>query len=196
MKPTKPRGLNHSSVQDLIQTINSTYNCPVRELESLINLALSPLVGGEPSGVSEMSLVQIKEKIAIAWGQSSYAELQKDKEWRLYHKSTKMNGRLRETWLVHYREWVKLPDDELNLSDANNVVNGINIFQNFRPWEVFALDKKTASVSALPLRLLSFRTFTIHFPPTLVHRNWHMTPVLSISEPSRPFSALMLPISA
>ena len=62
MKPTKPRGLHDSSVQDLIQTINSAYNCPVRELESLINLALSPLVGDEPSGVGEMSLVQIKEK--------------------------------------------------------------------------------------------------------------------------------------
>ena len=162
MKPTKPRGLNHSSVQDLIQTINSTYNCPVRELESLINLALSPLVGGEPSCVSEMSLVQMKEKIAIAWGQSSYAELQKDKEWRHYHKSTKMNGRLRETWLVHYREWVKLPDDELNLSDANNVVNGINIFQNFRPWEVFALDKKTASVDDVKK---AFRMLSIKYHP-------------------------------
>lgn len=162
MKPTKPRGLNHSSVQDLIQAINSTYNCPVRELESLINLALSPLVGGEPSCVGEMSLAQIKEKIAMAWGQSSYAELQKDKEWRLYHKSTKMNGRLRETWLVYYREWVKLPDDELNLSDGNNVVNGINIFQNFRPWEVFALDKKTASADDVKK---AFRMLSIKFHP-------------------------------
>ena len=65
MKPTKPRGLHDSSVQDLIQTINSAYNCPVRELESLINLALSPLVGDEPSGVGRCHWFKLKKKLLL-----------------------------------------------------------------------------------------------------------------------------------
>ena len=126
----------------LIQSISRKYNCPKATLEKLVKLAFLP---AEENQLSNMTINQIKQKIAISWGAKSYNELKKDKGWIRYHKSTQLNGSLRKTWEIYYREWVNLPQDENNLPCSQNVINGIDIFQNFRPWEVFNLDRKTAS---------------------------------------------------
>ena len=92
-----------------------------------------------------MSISQIKQKVSNSWGKANYKELKKDKGWMQYHKSSGLNGSLRKTWEIYYREWVNLPADEKNLPSRKNVINGIDIFQNFRPWEAFNLDRKTAT---------------------------------------------------
>ena len=142
MKSVKPRGINHPSVFQLIQTISRDYNCPKETLEELVNLAFSPT---DQNLLSSMSISLIKQKVSNSWGKANYKELKKDKGWMQYHKSSGLNGSLRKTWEIYYREWVNLPADEQNLPSSKNVINGIDIFQNFRPWEAFNLDRKTAT---------------------------------------------------
>ena len=47
-------------------------------------------------------------------------------------------------WRIQYRKWVGVPDDERNLTSPS-CINGIDIFENFRPWHVFDLTADTAS---------------------------------------------------
>ena len=155
-KPPTPRGINHDSVQKLILQLASQYNCPQKELAKLIETALAPL----PEKIlGAMKLKDIKTKVAIAWGKRTYKELSKDKEWKIYHKSTEMNASLRTTWETYYREWVGLSEDEKNLQSGPGIVNGIDIFKNFRHWEVFNLDRKisTAADVKAAFRKLSFK---------------------------------------
>jgi hypothetical protein len=92
-----------------------------------------------------MTIVQIKAAVASGWGKSSYKDLAKDPDWKIYHKGKGLNGQLRSTWEYYYREWVGLPGDERQLPDGYGVINGIDIFKNFRPWEVFGVDRKTGT---------------------------------------------------
>ena len=165
MAKTEPRGIHDKSVAKLIQTISDQYNCPRKALEELVNLALKPTEGNI---LSSMSINQIKEKVAMGWGKHSYKELKNDKDWKNYHKSSGLNGSLRKTWETYYREWVNLPRDEQNLPAGENVVNGIDIFQNFRPWEVFNLDRQTATTEDVRS---AFRRLSMRFHPDTAKGN-------------------------
>ncbi len=159
MASIKPRGIKHESVSKLIETISNQYKCPKETLEELLKLAFSPT---EENLLSGMSITQIKDKVAMGWGKASYKELKKDKGWKQYHKSSGLNGSLRKTWETYYREWVNLPKDEQNLPSSQNVINGINIFQNFRPWEVFNLDRKFATANDVKA---AFRQLSMRYHP-------------------------------
>ena len=184
MTKAKPRGIKHKSVSQLIQTISDQYNCPKQALEELVKLALTP---SEVAGLSSMSINQIKQKVAISWGKQTYKELKNDKGWQDYHKSSGLNGSLRKTWETYYREWVKLPTDEQSLPAGENVVNGIDIFQNFRPWEAFNLDKQTATAEDVrsAFRRLSRRfhpdTAKHHASPEALNKLIEMRDALLIS---------------
>lgn len=137
----QPRGLDRS-VQAQIEIFCEQHHCPAREVIALIELALAP---SPETALSLMALKDIKSAVAKSWGKASYFELSKDADWKIYHSNTGLKGQLRSTWEHYYREWVALPEDERQSTASYGVINGIDIFKNFRPWEVFGVDKKNGT---------------------------------------------------
>ena len=149
-----PRGFDEVVLKHL-EEFCLKYNCPSEETKDLIKLALSP----RPKRLDEMSIAEIKLAVANSWKKETYALLSKDSEWKTYHLMTEMNGRLRTTWENYYREWVAFPENERNLKEGYGVINGVDVFKNFRPWEVFNIDKKSATKEQVRLAFskLSFK---------------------------------------
>ncbi|MBD2776825.1 J domain-containing protein [Iningainema tapete] len=52
--------------------------------------------------------------------------------------------RLKATWEMLYRKFVDILPDEEN-QQGYGCINGVNIFNYFKPWQVFSLDPKTAT---------------------------------------------------
>ena len=135
-----PRGID-SSTLGKIQDFCNVHNCPEDKVIELIKFALSP----PPLTLVEMPLKDIKTAVAIAWNKTNYTQLKEDQEWKIYHKNTGLSAAKRLTWEHYFREWVELPGEEKNLTSGYGVINGIDIFKNFRPWEVFNVDKNTGT---------------------------------------------------
>lgn len=56
----------------------------------------------------------------------------------------KLDFSLKSTWEMLYRKFVGIISGEEN-QQRYGCINGINIFQYFKPWQVFDLDPKTAT---------------------------------------------------
>lgn len=126
----------------MITAFCQDHQCDPAEIIRIIELALSP---PEQEALAAMTLPQIKSAVAKSWGKSDYKDLAKDSDWVSYHKNQGLNAQLRTTWEHYYREWVALPSDEKGLKGGYGVINGIDIFKNFRPWEVFGINRQTAT---------------------------------------------------
>ncbi|MDY7021382.1 MAG: DnaJ domain-containing protein [Cyanobacteriota bacterium] len=55
-----------------------------------------------------------------------------------------LDFRLKQTWEMLYRKFVGILPHEANQS-GYGCINGINVFQYFKPWQVFGLDPKIAT---------------------------------------------------
>ncbi len=135
-----PRGIDESTLGK-VQEFCRIHNCPEKEVIELLKFALSP----PPLTLQEMAIKEIKTAVATAWNKENYTQLKDDPEWKIYHKNTGLSATKRLTWEHYFREWVELPEAEKNLKGGYGVVNGIDIFKNFRPWEVFKVDKKSGT---------------------------------------------------
>jgi DnaJ-class molecular chaperone len=56
----------------------------------------------------------------------------------------KIDFRFKLTWEMLYRKFVGILSGEEN-QQGYGCINGINIFNYFKPWQVFGLDPKTAT---------------------------------------------------
>ena len=152
-----PRGIDESTLEK-IQEFCDVHNCPKNEIIELIKFALSP----PPLALEEMPVKDIKTAIAISWNKANYDELKGDAEWKLYHKSTGLNASRRNTWEHYFREWVDLPETEKSLKAGYGVINGIDIFKNFRPWEIFDVDKEIGTKADIQT---AFKKLSIKYHP-------------------------------
>ncbi|MGF1569020.1 MAG: J domain-containing protein [Nodosilinea sp.] len=92
----------------------------------------------------EPSLNELKEAVCQAFNCSDYKSLKKNKAFKLATAGRGFNFSYKEPWLTLYREWVRVPENERN-EIGPNTINGIDVLKNFRPWQVFQLDPKTAT---------------------------------------------------
>jgi hypothetical protein len=157
-KAQSPRGID-SFIEKRIKNYCLTHGCPEQGLREIVQLALSPSAA---TALGSMALKDIKAAVALSWKHNTYQSLSKDKNWKAYHQGTGMNASKRETWEKYYREWVSLPDDEQNEPQGYGVINGIDIFKNFRPWEVFGVDNKTGGREDI---LKAYRRLSMKYHP-------------------------------
>ena len=122
----------------------------VRELakqdgyDELILLEFAEFVHGGKFKPMEPSINELKEEIFQAFGCKDLKELRNNKTFKLATAGRKLNFSKKEDILTLYREWVKVPESERN-DIGSTSINGIDVLKNFRPWQVFQLDPKTAT---------------------------------------------------
>lgn len=92
----------------------------------------------------EPTINELKAAVLQAFNCSNLTELKKNKTFQLAMTGRKFNFSEKEPWLILYREWVRVPENERN-EIGPTVINGIDVLKNFRPWPVFQLDPKTAT---------------------------------------------------
>ena len=122
----------------------------VRELASAhsydeqVLLSLAEFVNGGEFKQAELTLPELKAGVTQALGCKSYDELKKNATFKLYVADAKLKLNNKAAWQQIYREWVELPESERD-AIGEDCINGIDIFRNFRPWEVFQLDPSQAT---------------------------------------------------
>lgn len=109
-----------------------------------------------------LSLKELKQALYQKFEVTNTAELRKDGCFQgLTHGLGKFDFRFKATWKTLYRELVGILPDEYN-QQGYGCINGINIFNYFRPWQVFELNSKTAT--AVEIRHAYHRLAKIYHP--------------------------------
>jgi hypothetical protein len=92
-----------------------------------------------------LTLSQLKAAVLQRFGCADAKALRANKDFQMAMAGEEFDLKTRAGWLMLYRQWVGVPEDERSLSGPT-AINGIDVLLNFRPWIVFGLDPNTASV--------------------------------------------------
>jgi DnaJ domain len=92
-----------------------------------------------------LSLDQLKQAVYNRFSVDSTPSLKKSKNFNMAIDGLgKINLAVKSTWENLYRKFIGILPQEDQQQGAE-CINGINIFQYFKPWQVFGLDPKTAA---------------------------------------------------
>jgi hypothetical protein len=155
-KRTKQKPPNINAIRERIHQIVSKYN-----YDAEILLEFAEFVNGGKFKPTELTMNELKKSVWQSFGCKNYAELKKNANFKVYVADMNLKLNTKTAWQQIYREWVDLPESERNAIGYGSI-NGINIFRNFRPWEVFGLDPKTASAEDIKS---SFRKLAQEYHP-------------------------------
>jgi hypothetical protein len=133
----KPPNVNQ--VREQIRKLAKQY-----DYDEQVLLGFAEFVHGGKFKELEPSINELKEAVCQAFNCPDYKALKKNKAFKLATAGRNFNFRSKEPWLILYREWVRVPDNERN-EIGPTTINGIDVLKNFRPWQVFQLDSKTAT---------------------------------------------------
>lgn len=97
-----------------------------------------------PPKPAELKKAELEAAVAAAFNCKDVKELKKHEAFKLAIAGRELNLSRKDSWLVLYREWVGVPENERN-EEGPHCINGIDVLKNFRPWHVFNLDPNTAS---------------------------------------------------
>jgi hypothetical protein len=108
-----------------------------------------------------LTVNELQTAVAAAFNCVDIKALKKQEAFKLATDGRELNLRTKEAWLILYREWVGVPENERH-EEGPNCINGIDVLKNFRPWHVFNLDSKTATVDDINS---AFRTLAKQYHP-------------------------------
>lgn len=112
--------------------------------DEAVLLNFAEFINGGAFKPVELSMQELKDAVATAFNCSSYRELTKNSSFKLFVQEHNLKMTTKAAWLKVYRKFVGLPENERNSIGATSI-NGIDVLRNFLPWQVFALDPKTAT---------------------------------------------------
>lgn len=143
---TRKKRLNLDQVNQLIRDLLRDHPQP----SDLILLAFAEKINGGCFTIPKrpkpklFTVAQAKKAVLEKFNCATITELRKNKTFSMAFAGEKVCLKSASDWRIQYRKWVGVPDDERNLSSPS-CINGIDIFENFRPWHVFDLTADTAS---------------------------------------------------
>jgi hypothetical protein len=92
-----------------------------------------------------LNLDQLKQAIYNRFNVTTTPNLKKSKHFNMAVDGLgKINLALKTTWETLYRKFIDILPNEAE-QQGDNCINGIDIFQYFKPWQVFKLDPNTAT---------------------------------------------------
>ena len=114
--------------------ISETYEVPKELLLELVGTV-----------TNKLSLGEVKSAVQQTFNVDSTPELKKSEDFQaLTANMGALPLNCRESWLKLYRKFVGvLPEEYGDLTSHH--INGVDIFKYFKPWQVFGLDRQTAT---------------------------------------------------
>ncbi|MBD2123776.1 molecular chaperone DnaJ [Trichocoleus sp. FACHB-262] len=99
----------------------------------------------KPPQIKPLTLAQIKAAIYQNFSVKNTTELKKSGAFKMATDGMNISKlSVKEDWEKLYRKFVGVLPGEEN-QQGYGCINGVNIFNYFKPWQVFALDSKTAT---------------------------------------------------
>lgn len=99
----------------------------------------------KPSKVKPLPLTQIKSAIYQYFSVKNTTELKKSGSFSMATDGmSDLNLTVKDGWEKLYRKLIGILPDEEN-QQGDGCINGVNIFNYFKPWQVFNLDSKVAT---------------------------------------------------
>ncbi|MBM5818011.1 MAG: J domain-containing protein [Cyanobacteria bacterium K_Offshore_surface_m2_239] len=149
---TSPPALN-SYVRAEIDRLAAEYGLDTALLQGFAHFIIAHYKKKEPKPPKTprpvkpkpLTNTQLKTAVLQRFGCADIKALKANKDFQMAMAGEKLNFSSRDDLLKLYRQWVGVPEDERAL-EGPTTINGIDVLLNFRPWIVFDLDPKTASV--------------------------------------------------
>jgi hypothetical protein len=113
--------------------------------------------------IKSPTLGELQISVAKAFDCTDVKALKKHEAFKLATNGRELNLRTKDAWLILYREWVGVPENERH-EEGPSCINGIDVLKNFRPWHVFDLDSKTATAEDINA---AFRKLAKQYHPDL-----------------------------
>ena len=155
-KLTKPEV--ESLIQGLLQSGSITHDALLAFAEKINGSAFKNL---KKPKVKAMTMTAAKKAVLDKFNCKSVTELRKNKTFLMSMTGEDISFKTKDDWLKLYRRWVGVPESERGL-EGPTCINGVDVLENFRPWHVFGLDPKNATVEDVKE---SFRDLVkIHHP--------------------------------
>lgn len=99
----------------------------------------------KPSKVKPLTLAQIKSEIYKHFSVKNTVELKKSGAFKMATDGMDtLNFKVKDGWEKLYRKFIGILPEEEN-QQGYGCINGINVFNYFKPWQVFDLDPQTAT---------------------------------------------------
>lgn len=99
-----------------------------------------------PSKPKPLTLPQLKTAIYEYFSVKDTTELRKSGSFKMATDGMdSLNLGVKDGWEILYRKFIGILPNEQN-EEGYGCINGINIFNYFKPWQVFNLDGKTAEI--------------------------------------------------
>ncbi|AFZ49600.1 J domain-containing protein [Dactylococcopsis salina] len=94
---------------------------------------------------NKLNISDLKEAVYQRFKVKNTKELKQSNHFQMATDGMeKLDFRLKVTWEKLYRKFIGILPNEMN-QEGYGCINGINVFQYFKPWQVFNLDPKTAT---------------------------------------------------
>ena len=155
--------LNLTQVQKLIEKFQA--HNPKPSAEAL--LAFAEQINGssfckpKPPRIKPLSMAKARTAVLDKFECKSVTELRRNKTFLMAFSGEKVNLKSADDWRNQYRKWVGVPADERNKTGPH-CINGIDVFENFRPWHVFGLSAESSTPEDVKI---SFRQLAkVHHP--------------------------------
>jgi hypothetical protein len=131
-------------IESRIQELVTKYGYESQILRDFAEFVQAQSKPSKSKSKKTLTLTELKKAVAAAFECSDAKDLKKHKAFKLAIEGRELNFRTKEAWLVLYREWVGVPEDEQH-EEGPTCINGIDVLKNFRPWHIFNLNSKTAT---------------------------------------------------
>lgn len=150
-KPPKeqaPTQLN-SLLQNEIARLAEIHGVSTSVLEEFTHFVIDnhkkKSVADKPAKVKPLSLTQIKAAIYQHFSVNNTTELKKSGAFKMATDGMNdLNLSIKDGWEKLYRKFIGILPGEEN-QQGYGCINGINVFNYFKPWQVFGLDPQTAT---------------------------------------------------
>ena len=150
-KPKKEKVVSplNSYIQDEITRLGGLHGLDRAVLETFANFVVEnhKKKDVKPSvvRVKPLTLAALKEAIYKEFAVKNTTELKKSGAFNMATNGiTDLNLSVKDGWERLYRKFIGILPNEVN-EQGYGCINGINIFNYWKPWEVLALNPKTAT---------------------------------------------------
>ena len=148
-------------IQDEISQISEKRNIDTHLLEEFAVFVIDNYRKKDKAKKS-LSLTQLKKAVYKYFKVNNTTELKQSSSFKMATDGLEnLNLRLKSDWEKLYREFVGILPKEEN-QQGYGCINGINIFDYFKPWQVFGLDPKKATQNDIKK---AYRQFSKRYHP-------------------------------
>ena len=159
-----PQTTLNKLIQNEISKISEQQKIDTDLLENFAFFVIENYKKKDKSKKKSLTLTQLKKAVYGYFKVNNTTELRQSSSFNMATDGLEnLNLRLKADWERLYREFVDILPEEGN-QQGYGCINGINIFDYFKPWQVFGLDPQKATQADIKK---AYRQFSKKYHPDM-----------------------------